>query len=157
MTVPADSHNRGRISESAAKGCVAASCVALMALGFVSLAWPLESPLSSARSQSTGFSFPGNPVPAVFGARPLRGVDGRAMPFRRGMGTSDLASQGGLCRIDGLRHGGITGIGARARPSDPTAVDDPRDSTGGVPVRGDLYGQCGIRAICVVISHDRFP
>ncbi len=78
------------------------------------------------------------------------------MPFRRGIGTSDLASQGGLCQIDGLRHGDIAGIGARARPSDPAAVDDPRDSTGGVPVRGDLRGQCGIRAICVVISHDRY-
>ncbi len=62
--VPADSHKRGCISESVAWGCAAASCVALAALGFVSLAWPSESPLSSARSQSTGFSFPGNPVPA---------------------------------------------------------------------------------------------
>lgn len=38
MMVPADSHNRGRISESVAWGCAAASCVALAALGFVSLA-----------------------------------------------------------------------------------------------------------------------
>lgn len=89
MTVPADSHNRGRISESAAKGCVAASCVALMALGFVSLAWPSESPLSSARSQSTGFSSraPGVPHRAGLAAH---------LPHRRGGGSSSLPHARGV-------------------------------------------------------------